>query len=149
MQPEETAAAKYRRELRDLLVAAIDFSRLPMSPPPTQNALYRGDLLRCLEFLSEEYLGTPPVAEGVIRPEWEEIADDVLTCFEHRRWDRLRPTPEGIRLAYRWWTEMNWLRKLKYLFNGGRVPIAGTRKLQNRYDFSTAPWLAWIDQVFV
>src|SRR5262245_55412762 len=88
----ESSIRRYRRELRDLLVATLDVRCVPTSPPPTQNPGLRSDILLAAEHLSTVHLSALALAEAEARAVWAEVADDLLTCVEQGRWDQLRPT---------------------------------------------------------
>ena len=126
MQPDESPAARYRRELRDLLVAGLDFRQIPASPPPTQDPSLRRDCLLAAEHVSDTYLvaAAPPDAPALR----EEVADDILRCLEEGRTDRLRPTAWAVRVRYAWWFELSRLGRVWYRL-WGEAPRPGGRPL--------------------
>jgi hypothetical protein len=124
----ESPAERYRRQLRDLLVAALDFRRVPASPPPTQNPGLRSDVLLAAEYVSEVYLSAPAPAGSEARAVWAEVADDILACLEQGRWDRLRPTERAVRVSFAWWFEMGWLGRAWCRLRG-KEPRPGGRPL--------------------
>src|SRR5262245_60990063 len=91
----ELPGQRYRRELRDLLVAALDFHRVPTSPLPTQNRGLRSDLILAAECVSDLHLSTHAPSTSQARAIWAEVADDILICLELGRTDQLRPTECG------------------------------------------------------
>jgi hypothetical protein len=127
-EPGESPAEQYRRQLRELLVAALDFRRVPASPPPTQNSGLRSDLLGTAECVSELHLSALAPAGPEARAAWAAVADDILACLEHGRWDRLRPTEWAVRTRFAWWFETNWLGRAWYRLRG-RAPRPGGRLL--------------------
>src|SRR5579885_3429729 len=108
------------------MVAALDVRHIPASPPPTQNPGLRRDCIRVAEYVNERHLAAvaPPDPQVV----WGEVADDILTCLEQGRLDRLRPTPWAVRVRYAWWFEMSWLGRTWYRVRG-KVPRTGGRPL--------------------
>ena len=129
-QPGVSPAERYRRELRELLVAVLDFRRIPRDPPPTRNPGLRADCLLAAEHVSETYLAAiaPPAEEA--RGVWAEVADDILGCVERGEWKRLWPTEWSVRVKYGWWFEMSWLARAWYRLWGGRRPEPGGRPLR-------------------
>jgi hypothetical protein len=105
---------QYRRELRDLLVAVLDFRCIPASPPPTQNPSLRSDLCRAAECLSDLHLRSLAPAELEAHAVWLEVADDILACLEHGRWHQLRPTEWAVRVKFAWWFKLSWLGRAWY-----------------------------------
>jgi hypothetical protein len=109
--PEE----RYRRELRDLMVAGIDFKRLPYpppAPPPTQDDSLRRDLVRVAEHISETDLGIRVAADGELRVILGEVSDDIRRCVEEKRPDLLLPTEWAVRTRFAWWYKKTWVGRL-------------------------------------
>jgi hypothetical protein len=130
MRPGECAADRYRRQLRDLLVAGLDLSRVPCDPPPTQNPALLHDFLLAAEHYSETHLGTTAPTGAEARAVWTEVATDILACLERGEWGRLRPPAWAVRAAFRWWFEMSWFDRVVYRLRGGRGPRPGGRPLR-------------------
>ena len=124
----ESPVQRYRRELRDLLVATLDVRCVPTYPLPTQNPGLRSDILLAAEHLSTMHLSALAPAEAEARAMWAEIADDLLTCVEQGRWDQLRPTEWAVRVKFAWWFEMSWLGRAWYRLRG-QEPRPGGRPL--------------------
>jgi len=120
----ESRAEQYRRDLRDLLVAALDFRAIPTSPPPTQNPKLRSDLIATAECVSDLHLRALAPAESEAQAVWAGIADDILACVEQARWNQLRPTEWAVRTRFTWWFEMSRLRRAWYRL-WGKAPMAG------------------------
>jgi hypothetical protein len=128
VEVSESPAERYGQELRDLLVAALDFRCVPMSPPPTQNPGLRSDLVLTAECVSDLHLSARAPAGSEARVVWAEVADDILACQEQGRWDLLRPTEWAVRIKYAWWFEMSWLRRAWYRLRR-KAPRPGGRRL--------------------
>jgi hypothetical protein len=119
---------RYRRELRELLVAVLDFDRVRAYPPG--DAGLRSDCMLAAEHLSETYLRELAPAGPEARAVWAEVAEDVLGCVERNERGRLRPTAGAVRVAYRWWYDMGWFRRAWHCVRGERVPRPGGRPLR-------------------
>ena len=128
--PGELPLQRYGRELCGLMVAAIDFRRIPLTPPLTQHLSYRGDLIRVAEFMSEVNLRDTAPCEEIARPIWEDIADEILASIEKRGRFALRPAERDVRIVFQWWLEMNWLRRIMYRLGGERPPFPSGRPLK-------------------
>jgi hypothetical protein len=124
----ESPAQRYRRELRDLLIAGLDFRRIPASPPPTANPGLRSDVIVTADYLSAAHLSALAPAASEAEVVWADIADDVLACLEQGRWDQLRPTEWAVRVRFAWWFQMSWLGRAWYRL-WGKVPRPGGRPL--------------------
>jgi hypothetical protein len=130
LQPGESPVDRYRRELRDLMVAGIDFRRIPTSPPPTRNPDIRHDLILVAEHYSDGHLRDRALTEGEVKAAVHaEIADDICACVEAGRWDQLQPTAWAVRVAFAWWYEMNRLERAVQRLWGLRPPRPAGRSL--------------------
>ena len=127
-EPRESPTDRYRREVRELLVAALDFRYLRSHPPGDPGL--RSDCLLAAEHLSETYLRELTPAGPEARAVWAEVADDVLGCVERGERGRLRPTAKAVRLTHGWWYDMGWFRRAWYCVPSGRVPRPGGRPLR-------------------
>jgi hypothetical protein len=129
-QPGESPVERYKRELRDLMVAGIDFRRILPSLPPIQNDSIRRDLSFVAEHYSDTYLhDRAPIGEEAKAAVHAEIADDILACVEAGRWDQLQPTAWAVRKAFAWWYEMNRIERALRRWHGLLPPRPAGRSL--------------------
>ena len=130
LRPGESLVERYRRELRDLMVAGIDFSHVPPSPPPTQNTSIRHDLILLAEHYCDTHLhDRAPIESEAKAAVHAEIARDILACVEAGRWDQLQPTAWAVRRAFAWWYEMNRIERAVQRLWGLRPPRPAGRSL--------------------
>jgi hypothetical protein len=121
---------EYDRRLRELLVAALDFSRVRSYRSADDWAGFRRDIVLAAEHLSEKHLADVAPEEGAARVAWAALAEDIAGCAERGQWDRLRPTAEAVRVVFGWWFDLWWVGRAWYCLWGGRVPRPGGRPLR-------------------
>jgi hypothetical protein len=136
VEPSEVSGEsleRYRRELRDLMVAGIDFRRVPASPRPTRNTLLQSDLVRVAEHYSDLHLQSLAPASFFAFGLWAAIAEDICVSLEDG--DRLQPSAWAVGVAFRWWFEKSRIERAWLRLWGHRAPRPGGRPL---YEFIRA-----------
>ena len=80
VQPSESLDVRYRRQLRELLVARVDFRYVSKSAARTEYGALRRDLIVIAEDSSETCLSAIAPQKEDTRKMWGEVADGILEC---------------------------------------------------------------------
>ena len=87
VQPSESLDVRYQRQLRELLVARVDFRDVSKSAARTEHGALRRDLIVIAEDSSETCLSAIAPQNEDARTMWGEVADGILAWVASEKWD--------------------------------------------------------------